>query len=123
VLGTDYPTADGTAVRDYIHIEDLGDAHVLGLERATNPGEHRIYNLGNGSGFSVREVIEAARAVTGRDIAVREGGRRPGDPAALVASSQRIRDELGWVPRKPEIETMIADAWAWFQAHPQGYGE
>jgi UDP-glucose 4-epimerase len=123
VFGTDYPTADGTAVRDYIHIEDLGDAHVLGLERATDPGVHRIYNLGNGAGFSVREVIEAARAVTGRDIAVREEGRRPGDPAALVASSQRIRDELGWVPRKPEIETMIADAWAWFQAHPQGYGE
>jgi UDP-glucose 4-epimerase len=123
VFGTDYPTADGTAVRDYIHIEDLGEAHVLGLERATDPGEHRIYNLGNGAGFSVREVIEAARAVTGRDIAVREEGRRPGDPAALVASSQRIRDELGWVPRKPEIETMIADAWAWLQAHPHGYGE
>jgi UDP-glucose 4-epimerase len=123
VLGTDYPTDDGTAVRDYIHIEDLGEAHILGLERATEPGVHKIYNLGNGTGFSVRQVIEAARAVTGREIAVREEGRRPGDPAALVASSQKIRDELGWVPRKPEIETMIADAWAWFQAHPQGYGE
>ena len=123
VFGTDYPTPDGTAVRDYIHIEDLGEAHILGLERATNPGEHRIYNLGNGTGFSVRQVIEAARAVTGREIPVREEPRRPGDPAALVASSQRIRDELGWVPRKPEIETMIADAWAWFQARPQGYGE
>ena len=98
VFGTDYPTADGTAVRDYIHIEDLGEAHILGLERATNPGEHRIYNLGNGTGFSVRQVIEAARAVTGRDIPVKEEGRRPGDPAALVASSQKIRDELGWVP-------------------------
>ena len=122
VFGTDYPTDDGTAVRDYIHIEDLGEAHILGLEQATNPGEHRIYNLGNGTGFSVRQVIEAARAVTGREIPVKEEGRRPGDPAALVASSQKIRDELGWVPRKPEIETMIADAWAWFEARPEGYG-
>jgi len=123
VFGTDYPTEDGTAVRDYIHIEDLGDAHLLGLERATVPGEHRIYNLGNGTGFSVRQVIEAARTVTGREIPVKEEGRRPGDPAALVASSRRIRDELGWVPRKPEIETMIADAWAWYQARPAGYGD
>jgi UDP-glucose 4-epimerase len=123
VFGTDYPTEDGTAVRDYIHIEDLGDAHILGLERATQPGEHRIYNLGNGTGFSVRQVIEAARAVTGRDIAVKDEGRRPGDPAVLVASSQKIRDELGWAPRKPEVETMIADAWAWFQARPEGYGD
>ena len=123
VFGTDYPTEDGTAVRDYIHIEDLGDAHLLGLERATVPGEHRIYNLGNGTGFSVRQVIEAARAVTGREIPVKEEGRRPGDPAALVASSQRIRDELGWVPRKPDMETMIADARAWHQARPAGYGD
>jgi UDP-glucose 4-epimerase len=123
VFGTDYDTPDGTAVRDYIHIEDLGDAHVLGLERATDAGEHKIYNLGNGTGFSVREVIETARAVTGREIPVKEEGRRPGDPAVLVASSQRIRDELGWVPQKPEIETMIADAWAWYQARPAGYGD
>jgi UDP-glucose 4-epimerase len=121
VFGTDYDTPDGTAVRDYIHIEDLGAAHILGLERATNPGEHKIYNLGNGTGFSVREVIEAARAVTGQEIPVQEEGRRPGDPAALVASSQRIRDELGWIPRKPEIETMISDAWEWHRAHPAGY--
>jgi UDP-glucose 4-epimerase len=123
IFGTDYPTEDGTAVRDYIHIEDLGEAHILGLERATNPGEHRIYNLGNGTGFSVRQVIDAARAVTGRDIPVKEEGRRPGDPAALVASSHKIRDELGWVPRKPAIETMIADAWEWSQARPRGYGD
>ena len=84
VFGTDYPTPDGTAVRDYIHIEDLGEAHMLALERATSPGEHRIYNLGNGTGFSVREVIEAARAVTGREIPVKEEGRAPGRPAALV---------------------------------------
>ena len=123
VFGTDYPTEDGTAVRDYIHIEDLGEAHILGLEQATNPCEHRIYNLGNGTGFSVRQVIEAARAVTGRDITVNEEGRRAGDPAVLVASSEKIRDELGWVARKPEIERMIADAWAWFQARPEGYGD
>jgi UDP-glucose 4-epimerase len=123
VFGTDYDTPDGTAVRDYIHIEDLAEAHMLGLERATEPGQHRIYNLGNGTGFSVRQVIEAARAVTGREIAVKEEGRRPGDPAALVASSQRIRDELGWIPRKPAIETMIEDAWKWFQARPGGYAD
>jgi UDP-glucose 4-epimerase len=121
VFGTDYATPDGTAVRDYIHVDDLGAAHILGLERATSSGEHKIYNLGNGTGFSVRQVIEAARTVTGRDIPVVEEGRRPGDPAALVASSQKIRDELGWVPQKPEIETMITDAWRWFQARPEGY--
>jgi UDP-glucose 4-epimerase len=121
VFGTDYPTDDGTAVRDYIHIEDLGEAHILGLEKATEPGVHKIYNLGNGTGFSVRQVVDAARKVTGREIAVKEEGRRPGDPATLVASSQKIRDELGWVPRKPEVETMIADAWAWVEANPGGY--
>jgi UDP-glucose 4-epimerase len=121
VFGTDYPTPDGTAVRDYIHVEDLGEAHILGLERATNPGEHRIYNLGNGTGFSVRQVIEAARTVTGREIPISDEPRRPGDPAQLVASSAKIRDELGWVPRKPAIESMIADAWTWSEAHPEGY--
>ncbi len=122
VFGTDYPTPDGTAVRDYIHVEDLADAHALGLDAATNAGEHRIYNLGNGTGFSVREVIEAARGVTGREIAVTEEPRRSGDPAALVASSEKIRSELGWVAVKPEIETMIADAWNWRQTHARGYG-
>jgi len=121
VFGTDYPTQDGTAVRDYIHVEDLARAHALALDGATSPGEHRVYNLGNGTGFSVREVIEAARVVTGREIAVKEEGRRPGDPAALVASSERIRAELGWFPSKPGVDAMIADAWAWSQAHPEGY--
>jgi UDP-glucose 4-epimerase len=120
VFGTDYPTADGTAVRDYIHVEDLGIAHLLALE-AIRPGEHTIYNLGNGLGFSVREVIETARRVTGREIRVREEGRRAGDPAMLVASSERIRAELGWEPTR-DLEAMIADAWAWRQAHPDGYG-
>jgi UDP-glucose 4-epimerase len=120
VFGTDYPTRDGTAIRDYIHVEDLADAHILALDKI-EPGRHEILNLGNGNGFSVREVIEAARAVTGADIQVVEQDRRPGDPPELVAASEKVRDLLGWTPRKPEIETMIADAWAWFQAHPDGY--
>jgi UDP-glucose 4-epimerase len=120
VFGTDYETPDGTAVRDYIHVEDLARAHLLALD-ATRGGEHKILNLGNGNGFSVREVIDAGRRVTGREIRARDAPRRPGDPPVLVAASQRIRDELGWEPRKPELETMIADAWAWKQAHPDGY--
>jgi len=109
-------------VRDYIHIEDLADAHLLALE-ATREGEHQIYNLGNGHGFSVREVIEAARRVTGREIPVREGDRRPGDPPELVAASELIRERLGWAPRKPTLDEMVADAWAFAQAHPRGYSE
>jgi len=120
IFGTDYPTPDGTAVRDYIHVEDLADAHILAID-ATEPGTHRIYNLGNGNGFSVREVIEAARRVTGAEIPAIEEDRRPGDPPILVAASQRVREALGWTPRKPAIETMIADAWAWHQANPDGY--
>ena len=120
IFGTDYPTRDGTAIRDYIHVEDLGRAHLLALE-AAEPGEHRIYNLGNGAGFSVREVVDAARRVTGRHIEAIESPRRPGDPAVLVASSDKIRAELGWRPEKPELEAMISDAWEWMQAHPGGY--
>jgi UDP-glucose 4-epimerase len=120
IFGTDYPTRDGTAVRDYIHVEDLGRAHLLALE-AARPGEHRVYNLGNGAGFSVREVVEAARSVTGRTINAVEAPRRTGDPAVLVASSDRARAELGWKPEKPELEAMISDAWDWMQAHPNGY--
>ena len=120
IFGTDYPTDDGTAVRDYIHIDDLAEAHVLALEN-TRSGEHRIFNLGNGNGFSVREVIAAVERVTGASIAAQEAPRRPGDPPRLVAAGQRIREELGWSPRKPELETMIADAWAFAQEHPQGY--
>jgi UDP-glucose 4-epimerase len=122
LFGTDYPTPDGTAIRDYIHIEDLSDAHLLALDGATG-GTHRIFNLGSGNGFSVREVIEVARAVTGREIAVREGPRRPGDPPALVAASQLIAAELGWEARKPELEQMIGDAWAFAQARPTGYSD
>jgi UDP-glucose 4-epimerase len=122
LFGTDYPTPDGTAIRDYIHIEDLSDAHLLALDGAV-AGAHRIFNLGNGNGFSVREVIDAARTVTGREIAVMEAPRRPGDPAALVAASGLIKAELGWEARKPELERMIADAWAFAQARPDGYSE
>jgi UDP-glucose 4-epimerase len=120
IFGTDYPTPDGTAIRDYIHIDDLAEAHVLALD-ATRPGEHRIFNLGNGNGFSVREVIAAAERVTGQDVNAREAERRPGDPPMLVASSARIREELGWDPRKPALEEMVADAWAFARAHPEGY--
>jgi UDP-glucose 4-epimerase len=120
IFGTDYPTPDGTAIRDYIHVEDLGEAHILALD-AIEAGRHQILNLGNGNGFSVREVIEAARRVTGKEIVAVEEGRRPGDPPQLVAASGRVREVLGWVPRKPDIETMIADAWAWHQSHPSGY--
>jgi UDP-glucose 4-epimerase len=122
LFGTDYPTRDGTAVRDYVHVDDLAVAHLLALEALT-AGEHRIYNLGNGSGFSVREVIDAARTVTGQDISVSEEPRRPGDPPELVASSEKIRAELGWVPAKPTIEEIITEAWAFHQAHPDGYSE
>jgi UDP-glucose 4-epimerase len=122
IYGTDYPTPDGTAIRDYIHVEDLAAAHLLALEHA-RPGEHEILNLGNGNGFSVREVIAAAREVTGLEIPAREASRRPGDPPRLVAASERIREVLGWAPRKPEIEAMVADAWAWMQAHPDGYAD
>ena len=119
VFGTDYPTRDGTAVRDYIHVEDLGRAHAMALE-AAQPGRHAIYNLGTGDGYTVKEVVDTARRVTGREIRAVEEPRRPGDPPELVASSDRIRDELAWVPEKT-LEDMIADAWAWHQAHPRGY--
>ena len=120
IFGTDYPTRDGTAVRDYIHVEDLGRAHLLALE-AAKPGEHRVYNLGNGSGFSVLQVVEAARIVTGEDIRAEEAPRRAGDPPELVASSDAIRADLGWEPEKPGLEAMISGAWAWMQEHPGGY--
>jgi UDP-glucose 4-epimerase len=122
IFGTDYPTRDGTAVRDYIHVEDLGRAHLLALE-AAEPGEHRVYNLGNGAGFSVREVVETARGVTGRKVEAVEAPRRAGDPPALVAASDRIRSDLGWEPEKPGLEAMISDAWTWMQDHPRGYDE
>lgn len=110
VFGEDWPTQDGTCVRDYIHVADLADAHSLALERA-QAGEHRIYNLGNGAGFSVREVIDACRRVTGHPIPARVAPRRAGDPATLVASSQRAREELSWQPRRADLDAIVADAW------------
>ena len=120
IYGTDYPTPDGTAIRDYIHIDDLSAAHLLALD-GTRPGEHRIFNLGNGSGFTVREVIAAVEAVTGGEVSARESPRRPGDPPMLVAASEKIRTELGWEPAKPGLEQIVADAWAFARAHPNGY--
>ncbi|MBD0692133.1 UDP-glucose 4-epimerase GalE [Streptomyces sp. CBMA123] len=110
VFGDDYPTPDGTCVRDYIHVADLADAHLLALD-AAKPGEHLICNLGNGSGFSVREVIESVKRVTGREIPVQVAGRRAGDPAVLVASAERAHQELGWTPRRPNLDEIVADAW------------
>ncbi len=121
LYGTDYPTADGTCVRDYIHVSDLADAHLLALDKTES--ESGVYNLGNGRGFSNREVIGACRRVTGVPIEVREEGRRPGDPAALVASYERARRELGWQPRITDLEAIIESAWLWHRAHPQGYGD
>jgi len=122
VYGTDYPTPDGTAIRDYIHIEDLAAAHQLALE-GVRPGEHLIFNLGNGDGFSVREVIAAVTEVTGIAVTVKEAPRRAGDPPMLVAASERIRSELGWSARKPALADMVEDAWRFAQAHPRGYSD
>ena len=110
VYGSDWPTPDGTAIRDYIHVRDLADAHLLALE-AVQPGVHHVYNLGNGTGFSVREVIDCCRRVTGHPIPSRDVDRRPGDPAVLIASSERATNELGWRPQRPELERIVADAW------------
>jgi UDP-glucose 4-epimerase len=116
IFGTDYPTPDGTAVRDYIHVDDLARAHLLALDATVDAG-HRVFNLGNGTGFSVREVVDAARLVTGCQIPAVESPRRAGDPPILVASSERIRAELGWAPEKPALEDMISDAWQWARSH------
>jgi UDP-glucose 4-epimerase len=122
VFGDDYPTPDGTCVRDYIHIVDLAQAHILAMEALDNLGS-RTYNLGNGQGFSVLEVIESARRITGHAIPHTIGPRRPGDPATLVASSARIQQELGWNPRYPSLDDIVQSAWEWHQSHPHGYGE
>ena len=122
IYGDDYPTRDRTCVRDYIHVVDLARAHILALDIL---GERSsVYNLGcGGDGYTVKEVIEAARAVTGRDIGVRTGPRRPGDPAVLVASSEKIKRELGWSPKYQDLRLIIESAWRWMQAHPHGYEE
>lgn len=121
VFGGDYPTPDGTCVRDYIHVVDLAQAHLLALEHLDAGGDGGAFNLGNGQGFSNLEVVHACAEVTGSAVDVRIGARRPGDPAQLVASSERARNILNWVPTRPEIETIVADAWRWHLAHPNGY--
>lgn len=122
VFGDDYPTEDGTCIRDYIHVADLGDAHILALKHLLSGGESKIYNLGSGDGYSVRQIIEASRRITGKDIPEKIDPRRAGDPATLVASSDRIKSELGWNP-KYTLEDIISTAWNWHAAHPKGYAD
>ena len=114
IFGTDYPTKDGTCVRDYIHVGDLAQAHLLALH-ALDGTSRMIYNIGNGQGFSVREVIDSVERVTGRTIAVQEQPRRAGDPAVLVASSEKIKQELGWSPQHAQLDDIVASAWTWHQ--------
>jgi UDP-glucose 4-epimerase len=121
VYGTDYPTPDGTCVRDYIHVDDLAEAHLLALERL-EPGKGLCLNLGTGRGYSVREVIRTAEEVTGKSITVKEGPRRPGDPPVLVAAAGRGQRELGWTPRYAELRPIIETAWNWHRTHPRGFG-
>jgi UDP-glucose 4-epimerase len=122
VFGDDYPTRDGTCVRDYVHVLDLADAHVRALRALAEGHDGGVYNLGcGGAGWSVKEVLDAARAVTGREIPVEVGPRRAGDPAVLVASSARIRAELGWAPRRQQLGTIVGSAWDWMQRHPHGW--
>ena len=121
IFGTDYDTPDGTCIRDYIHVSDLASAHVLAAEALYRGAQSCAYNLGNEKGYSVREVLRTAEAVVGRPIPAVEVGRRPGDPAVLIASSEKIKRELGWRPRYPDLETIIRTAWEWHRKHPRGY--
>lgn len=120
IFGSDYPTPDGTCIRDYIHVADLVSAHLLALE-ALEHHDPLVYNLGNGTGYSVRQVIQTARSVTGHPIPAVESPRRLGDPPRLVASAEKIRRELGWKPRFPDLQTIVASAWEWHRTHPHGY--
>jgi UDP-glucose 4-epimerase len=122
IFGTDYETPDGTCIRDYIHVSDLASAHMLALY-ALEKSDRLIYNLGNGKGFSVRQVVDVARSVTGHTIPVVESPRRSGDPAILIASSEKIRRELGWTPKLPDLHNIVASAWEWHRLHPDGYGK
>ncbi len=124
IFGTDYPTSDGTCVRDYIHVSDLARAHLLALnalEKVPEKSSPLIYNLGNGQGFSVRQVVEVARQITGHPIPAIESPRRAGDPAVLIASSEKIRRELGWQPKFPDLKAIVDSAWQWHRNHPHGY--
>lgn len=121
IFGEDYDTADGTCIRDYVHVEDLIAAHLLALDYLREGGKSDIFNLGSSKGFSVKEMVEAARRVTGHPIPAKIGARRPGDPSTLIASSKKARKRLGWNPQRTDIETIIRDAWNWHQQHPDGY--
>ncbi len=121
IFGTDYDTHDGTCIRDYVHIEDLAAAHVLALEALGDGRDRMIYNLGNGRGYSVKEVIDVAREVTNIDFSATESDRRPGDADMLIASSEQINQDLGWEPRYPDLKDIITTAWAWHTAYPDGY--
>ena len=123
VYGKDYNTPDGTCVRDYIHVTDLANAHILALRKLEEGKTSGIYNLGNGNGYSVREVIETVKKVTGREVTAVDSTRRPGDPARLVASSEKIRKELGWIPKYPDLETIVETAWRWHKNHPKGFND
>ncbi|HLI27045.1 MAG TPA: UDP-glucose 4-epimerase GalE [Chloroflexota bacterium] len=123
IYGTDYPTPDGTCLRDYVHVVDLAAAHLLALEAMAAPGVALAYNLGAGRGYSVREVIAACERVTGQRIPVVETARRPGDPPALYADNRRARTELGWTPRLSDLDTIVATAWEWHRRHPAGFGD
>ena len=120
IFGTDYPTPDGTCIRDYIHVDDLAEAHLLALEKLT-PGAELRYNLGIGRGYSVREVIRMVEEVTGKKVPIKEGPRRAGDPPELVASSTKIQRELGWQPHYTELRRIVESAWNWHRTHPRGY--
>lgn len=121
IFGTDYPTTDGTCIRDYIHVTDLAQAHILAVKYLLDGGDSDIFNLGNGVGFSVRDVIETARKVTGHPIPAIESARRAGDPAMLIASSQKAKDILGWKPQHDSLEEIIESAWRWHKNHPNGF--
>jgi UDP-glucose 4-epimerase len=123
VYGTDYNTPDGTCIRDYIHVTDLANAHILALRKLEQEKISGTYNLGNANGYSVREVIETVKKVAGRKVAAIDSPRRPGDPARLVASSKKIKEELGWIPRYPDLETIVETAWKWHRKHPKGYDD
>jgi UDP-glucose 4-epimerase len=123
VFGSDYDTPDGTCIRDYIHVTDLAHAHILALRKLDQGKTSGIYNLGNGSGYSVREVIETVIKVTGRKVTAVDSQRRPGDPSRLVASSQKIKEEMGWIPRYPDLETIVKTAYHWHRDHPKGYDD
>lgn len=123
IFGTDYPTADGTCIRDYIHVKDLASAHVLAMQHLQGGGESKFYNLGTENGFSVREIIQVVQQVTGRKFTVIEAARRAGDPAKLIASSEKIKKELHWQPQYSDIQRIVSTAYQWHSSHPDGYAD